>query len=122
MQLCTLFRAQLGISGLNLKDTVHAAAVELHLPIAPGVPTMELAKQCAAALGHSTPAAPTAAPAPSPAPAPAPAPARKVRVAGCSGAPPSAAGTGWAAWCRSGDGQTSQTANSVLSFKPNKAG
>ena len=112
MKLCTLFRAQLGTApSLNLKDTVHAAAAELHLTIEPGVPTMELAKRCRAALGEGSPA---------PAPAPAPAPSRKVRVAGCAGAPPSAAGGGWAAWCRSGDGQTNQTANSVLSFKPNK--
>ena len=74
MQLCTLFRAQLGTApSLNLKDTVHAAAAELHLTIEPGVPTMELAKRCRAALGEGSPA---------PAPAPAPAPSRKVRVAG----------------------------------------
>ena len=57
-QMCELFRQELGLSsGLNVKDTVRAAAKDLELPFEPDEPTMELAKRCRAALGNGRPRA-----------------------------------------------------------------
>jgi len=111
VQMCLLLKRELGMaSDMNVKDTVHAAAAALGMEVEPGVSTMELARHCRAALVGGRARPNTGASEAGLAPVRAPLP---VDLAG-------GGGSGWSAWCRSGDGKTNQTANSVLAFKPNK--
>ena len=67
MQLCQIFRDELGIDpGLNTKDCVTAAAADLSVQAQPGVPTADVARRCWLALGSPPPASRRESAAPTP--------------------------------------------------------